>query len=225
MAQGHERMRDYAQSMSHAQKALELEPNFSKAHVARAMALNATGRGVEAESELGAVLQRSPQNALARLQLGYMQLSRDDPKAVGTFESVITGSAANKSTLGSAKVYLGLALSNLNMSRNDRAERVVQEGVQLHRNLQHVWEEVERGLADQPLEAVQRLRGICDLDLSSLQARTLLALLARAYGRSDLSRALAAIPPPRQRGSGGVNRQQSVPPKRDAVGEHSAKAS
>jgi tetratricopeptide (TPR) repeat protein/tRNA A-37 threonylcarbamoyl transferase component Bud32 len=220
MAQGHERMREYAQALSHAQKALDIEPQFSKAHVARAMALNATGRGAEAESELGAVLQRSPQNASARLQLGYMQLTRDDPKAVGTFESVITGSSANKSTLGCAKVYLALALENLNMSRNDRSERVVKEGLQLHRNLAHVWCEIEKGLTDQPLEAVQRLRGICDMDLSSLQARTLLSLLARAHGRNDLNRALSSITPPRQKSS--ANRQQSVPPRREApIGVHS----
>merc|ERR1719424_953256 len=98
------------------------------------------------------------------------------------------------------------------MSRNNRSERVVREGLELHKNCQHVWHEVEQGLADQPLEAVQRLRGICDLDLSSLQARSLLGLLARAHGRSDLSRALASITPPRQKS--GANRQQSVPPKR-----------
>jgi len=220
MAQGHERMRDYAQALSQAQKALDLEPQFSKAHVIRAMALNSSGRGAEAESELATVLTRNPANAVGRLQLGYMQLSRDDPKAVATFEAVITGSAANKSTLGSAKIYLALALENLNMSRNSRSERVVKEGLELHRNLQHVWREVEQGLADQPLEAVQRLRGICDLDLSSLQARTLLSLLARAHGRSDLSRALASITPPKNRG---ITRQQSVPPKRQApIAEHSA---
>jgi len=222
MAQGHERMRDYAQALQQAQIALDLEPQLSKAHVVRAMALNASGRGAEAESELGAVLQRSPQNAMARLQLGYMQLSRDDPKAVATFEAVVTGSSANKSTLGSAKIYLALALESLNMSRNSRSERVVKEGLELHKNCQHVWHEVEEGLADQPLEAVQRLRGICDLDLSSLQARTLLSLLARAHGRSDLSRALASITPPRQRQGSGVNRQQSVPPRRQAIGEHSS---
>jgi tetratricopeptide (TPR) repeat protein/tRNA A-37 threonylcarbamoyl transferase component Bud32 len=215
IAQGHERQREYAQAVAQAQKAIDLEPQLSKAHVFRAMALNATGRGAEAESELGAVLQRSPHNAMARLQLGYMQLSRDDPKAVATLEAVVTGSTANKSTLGAAKIYLALALESLNMSRNSRAERVVKEGLILHRNLQHVWKEVEEGLADQPLEAVQRLRGICDLDLTSYQARTLLGLLAKATGRSDLSRALAAITPPRQR-PGSTNRQQSIPPDRRA---------
>jgi tetratricopeptide (TPR) repeat protein/tRNA A-37 threonylcarbamoyl transferase component Bud32 len=214
LAQGHERQREYAQALQQAQKALDLEPQLSKAHVYRAMSLNATGRGAEAESELGAVLQRSPQNAMARLQLGYMQLTRDDPKAVATLEAVVTGSTANKSMLGAAKIYLSLALENLNMSRNSRAERVVKEGLALHRNLQHVWKEVEEGLADQPLEAVQRLRGICDLDLTSLQARTLLGLLASATGRSDLSRALSTITPPKQRPQ--PSRQTSVPPKRHA---------
>jgi len=215
MGQAYERQRDYGQALQSTATSLDLEPNMNKAKVVRAMALAGTGRGAEAETELGSILQRSPQNAAARLALGYMQLSREDPKAVATFEAVITGSSASRSTLGAAKVYLALALESLNMSRaSARSDRVLKEGLQLHRNLQHVWNEVEQGLGDQPLEAVQRLRGICDLDLTSMQARLLLTLLARSMGRSDLSRALSSITPPRSRP--GVQRQVSVPPKRHA---------
>lgn len=214
MAQAHERQREYAQALAQAQKALDLEPQLSRARVGRAMALQGSGRGAEAESELNAVLQRSPTNAQARLQLGYIQLSREDPKAVATLEAVVTGSNASRSALGAAKVYLSLALESINQSRSSsRSERVLKEGLQLHRNLQHVWREIENGSVDQPLEAVQRLRGICDLDLTSLQARMLLGMLARVSDRSDLQRALSSITPPRpQRGS--VQRQPSVPPMR-----------
>jgi len=216
-AQVHERMRQYPQALSQAQAAIDLEPQLWLARVVHAMALHQSGRSTDAEKELDGVLQRDPQNAMARMQLGYMQLCNNDPKAAKTLEGVLTHTRAARSSLGSAKVYLALALESLpDMGTYQRADRVVKEGLSLHRNLQHVWREIEGGLATQqgPLAAIQRLRGICDLDLNSAQARQLLGMLARAMGRADITRALSSVTPPKQRN----NRAPSVPPSRWAAG-------
>jgi len=139
-------------------------------------------------------LGRDPKNPAARLQLGYIQLTRSDPSCVSSLESVVSGpSVVSRSILGSAKVYLALALDahgNQRDARSDqRVDQLLKEGLVQHRNLQHVWQEIEMGLASQPVAAVQRLRGICDLDLTTLQAQQLLRLLAQAFCRADLARA------------------------------------
>jgi len=173
--------------------------------------------------ELQEVLKRDPQNVPARLQLGYLQLSAGDRRASGTLENAVSGASAPRSTLGAAKVYLALALdaearADSRGSSGRRAEEVLKQGLSLHRNLQCVWQEIERGLlAEQPLQAVQRLRGICDLDLTSLQARQLLQLLVRATGRQDLLRALGAgsgAATPDVLRMGGASRPGSLPPSR-----------
>jgi len=71
--------------------------------------------------------------------------------------------------------------------------------------------------------AVQRLRGICDLDLTSMQARLLLKLLVRCTGRTDLMRALGfsenrsgTATPEMLRSSTPGSRANSVPPSRYA---------
>ncbi|CAE8632472.1 unnamed protein product, partial [Polarella glacialis] len=99
---------------------------------------------------------------------------------------------------------------------------VAKEGLSSHRNLQTVWREIEGGqYSSQPLAAVQRLRGICDLDLNSVQAKQLLQLLAGALGRADLAQGMAPPTPvgssqgDRGRyGGGSSSRQSSVPPAR-----------
>eukprot|EP00929_Paragymnodinium_shiwhaense_P112726 TRINITY_DN80995_c0_g1_i1.p1 TRINITY_DN80995_c0_g1~~TRINITY_DN80995_c0_g1_i1.p1 ORF type:complete len:782 (-),score=98.70 TRINITY_DN80995_c0_g1_i1:215-2560(-) len=221
-AQVHERQRQFAQAIEQAQRALELNPQFESAHVVRAMALHQSGRAREAALELEAVLQRSPQHAGALLQLGYLQLCQGDARAVSTLDVAAFGVNASGSTLGSAKVYLALA-SDLHPERSSRGrpEQVLREGLAEHKNLQCVWQEIEHGLgARQPLAAVQKLRGICDLDLSSSQARQLLRLLAQAFGRSDLAHAASSLgrdgSVERAKGgpSGAGSRAGSVPPNR-----------
>merc|ERR1719282_600877 len=173
------------------------------------MVLQQNGKNSEAEAEFEEILQCDPQNSASRLQLGYSQLCRGDPCAAATLEALVLNPCVSRSYLGAAKVYLALALdSNIELGGQRRADNVIKEGLSLHQNLQHVWREIENGLASQPVAAVQKLRGICDLDLTSLQARQLLRLLARAMGRADLSRALAGATPPLQ------SRGRSVPPNR-----------
>merc|ERR1712226_1203360 len=83
------------------------------------------------------------------------------------------------------------------------AEQVLKEGIALHRNLQVVWRDVETSILEKPpMAAVQRLRGICDLDLTSSQARHLLQLLVRSTGRQDLMRAVGVSVDGRSSGTG-----------------------
>jgi len=200
-AQAQERLRHYPQALEEAQRALDADPRFSAARVVRATALQQSGRDREAHAELQEVLARDPQHVAARLQLGYLQLSANDHRAVATLESAVSSTSASRSALGAAKVYLSLALDSEDRygslgstmavgsgpgRQGQRAEQVLREGLSLHKNLQCVWRELERGGCDRPLAAMQRLRGICDLDLTTQQAKQLLQLLARASGRSDL---------------------------------------
>merc|ERR1719487_326416 len=152
------------------------------------MALQQSGRGAEAEAELQQVLQREPQHAAARLQLGYMKLSEGDMQAAtASLETFVSSSAGvSRSMLGAGKVYLALALVG---GQQQRAQKVLREGLTLHRNLQHVWAEIESSLGSQPTAAVQRLRGICDLDLTSQQARQVLGMLAQIHSRGDIASA------------------------------------
>jgi len=220
-AQAHERLRQYPQALAEVQKALEASPQLSSARIVRAMALQQSGQSPEAEAELEAVLQRDPTNAWAQLQLGYAQLCRGDPCAANALESVVADAAgASRSELGAAKVYLALSIDAFPERDGPRhADMCVKEGLSLHRNLQHVWKEIEAGLANKPTAAVQRLRGICDLDLTSGQARQLLKVLARAMGSAALARTLAGqAGAGSQRQLGAASRGPSVPPNRWAPG-------
>lgn len=215
-AQVHERMRQYPQALQEVQRALDLSPQMWIARVVRATVMQQSGQDQEAEVELGAVLQREPKNAAALLQLGYCQLLRGDGRAVATLEKLVTGAGASRSQVGAAKMYLSMALDcSSDPSAQQRADVVAKEGLSLHRNLQHVWHDIQRGQDSEPVAAVQKLRGLCDLDLTSSQARQLLRLLARATGRSDMVRSLGGSTPPRSRG----NRQSSIPPDRCFPGQ------
>lgn len=209
-AQAHERQRQYPQALAQAQAALELRPSFGDARAVKALALQQSGRGAEAEKELKQVLREEPHNALARLQLGYMKLSDGDLQAaIASLEVVVTSSAGvSRSMLGAAKVYLALALAG---AQQQQAEKFLKEALALHRNLQHVWSEIENSLANQPTAAVQRLRGICDLDLSSQQARQVLGMLAQVHKRSDICNSFPSIATPASQQSA---RAPSVPPSR-----------
>merc|ERR1719362_237269 len=233
-AQARERLRQYAQALEEVQLALDLDPRLHAARIVRATALQQSGRDREAHAEVQEVLRRHPQNVSARLLLGYLQLLAGDRRASSTLESALSGSSAPRSTIGAAKIYLAMALdaerrssgSSVTTNQGRRAEQVLKEGLTLHRNLQVVWRDLERSLLDQPPSAaVQRLRGICDLDLTSLQARHLLQLLVRMTGRADFMRALGfsdrgsgAGTPEMRGGSGPGSRSGSVPPSRYAPG-------
>lgn len=218
-AEAHERQRQYPQALVEVQQALDLVPQMHAARVVRATALQQSGRTREAERELEGVLHSDPDNAPARLLLGYCLLCSGDPRAVPTLEMLVTSPGSSRSALGAAKVYLGLALESQAERTFDRrgasaqrAECMVQEALSIHKNLQQVWREIEAGPVGQPLEAVQRLRGICDLDLTSAQAKQLLRLMARAMGRPDLAQALAGTPARSQ--GGASSREGSVQPNR-----------
>jgi len=229
-AQAAERLRQYPQALDEVRQALQIDPRLDAARVVRATAFQQTGRDREAHAELQEILRHDPQNVQARLLMGYLQLTSGDKRAVSTLESAVTGSSAPRSIVGAAKVYLALALDAERRAgvggsaAGRRAEEALKEGLALHRNLEVVWRDLERTLLDQPpTTGVQRLRGICDLDLTSLQARLLLKLLVRSTGRADLMRALGftdqrsgAATPEMLRSSTPGSRAGSVPPSRYA---------
>mmetsp|Transcript_77524 Transcript_77524/g.136749 ORF Transcript_77524/g.136749 Transcript_77524/m.136749 type:complete len:1064 (+) Transcript_77524:137-3328(+) len=222
-AQAHERNREYPQAIARANQALDQVSDLLLARVTKALAMHQSGRSREAEEELMALLQRHPQYAPARLQLAYFQLaSGDSSRAAAILEALLAGqSSIPRSQLGTAKVYLALALED-QPDRQHRAQSLAKESLSLHRNLQTVWKEIDSGkYGSQPVEAVQRLRGICDLDLTSSQARQLLQLLAGATGRQDLVRGLAPGGTPMgsfRHDAGSNRRDSSVPPARWAPG-------
>ncbi|CAE8638707.1 unnamed protein product, partial [Polarella glacialis] len=104
--------------------------------------------------------------------------------AVATLQEAVSRSSlptSSPSIAGAAFVYLGLALDG-DRGEGPQAASLVLKGLAKHRNLECVWRSIEA--AHQPSPAViQKLRGICDLDLTTQQARRLLSLLARASGR------------------------------------------
>eukprot|EP00930_Biecheleria_cincta_P033408 TRINITY_DN23139_c0_g2_i1.p1 TRINITY_DN23139_c0_g2~~TRINITY_DN23139_c0_g2_i1.p1 ORF type:complete len:806 (+),score=148.00 TRINITY_DN23139_c0_g2_i1:296-2419(+) len=194
-----ERLRRYPEAMEEARRALELDPSQYDARMARALAMHQSSRNSDAITELQELLRRHPRSVEVALQLGYVQLSSGDPNAAHTLQDAVSRASAEpvpRSLAGSANVYLALALDSQERATSQhRAEQLARDGLALHRNLEFVWRAQEKALQQQQppyTAAVQQLRGICDLDLTSLQARRLLALLARATGRQGLVRPLAS---------------------------------
>lgn len=192
-AHANERLRQYQQALDLARQALELYPELLQAQLVRAVALHQNGQTQQARRELEILLQGHPNEASARLQLGYCQLcSMEFAAAVSTLEEVLLNPATSRSQLGATKVYIAIALEmegNLG-PRNvqSRSEALVREGLCLHKNLQHIWQQIETGqLASKGVAAVQQLRAICDLDLTSVQARSLLRILSQISGRPELA--------------------------------------
>ncbi|CAJ1437157.1 unnamed protein product, partial [Effrenium voratum] len=201
-SQAHERLREYPEAIACAERALASGAG-AEARVARAVALQQSGRAREAEEELMSVLQSHPQHALARLQLAYCQLLGGNANRAGAILEGLLASRASlpRSLLGCAKVYLALALAE--QQRTQRASSLAQEALTAHRNLQTVWREIESG-QQSGTGALQRLRGICDLDLTAAQARQLLQLLAAAANRPELA-------PKREGGYGSAASVPSTP--------------
>ncbi|CAJ1330716.1 unnamed protein product [Effrenium voratum] len=213
-SQAHERLREYPEAIACAERALASGAG-AEARVARAVALQQSGRAREAEEELMSVLQSHPQHALARLQLAYCQLLGGNANRAGAILEGLLASRASlpRSLLGCAKVYLALALAE--QQRTQRASSLAQEALTAHRNLQtawdpgscggdrQVWREIESG-QQSGTGALQRLRGICDLDLTAAQARQLLQLLAAAANRPELA-------PKREGGYGSAASVPSTP--------------
>jgi len=206
-----ERQRQYPQALAQVKLALDMNPNLALAKVVQAQCMQQMGRAMEAENELSTVLRRDPQNALALLTMGYFQLCKGDPRAAKTLEAVLGSPSGSRSIVGTAKVYLALALDASPGMTQGRTDQLLKEALALHSNLAQVWHEIEGGLATQPVAAVQRLRGICDLDLTSMQAKQLLALLGAALGRGDVAQAARELS---SQDGGGRGRQTSVPPNR-----------
>lgn len=222
-AQAHERLRQYPQALSQAQRALGQDPQLTLARVVRSMALHQTGQLRDAERELDEALRADPASPIARLQLGYCRLCLGDHvRAMATLEVLDgSGTGALRSQLGAAKAYMALAMEMQVERGGDAyqqrfAEEAVRSALSFHRNLEHIWSEIEGGAVANPLEAVQRLRGICDLDLTTLQAKSLLRLMARASDRADLLQGMSSLAVPmqgrREGGHGSVSRQTSAPP-------------
>jgi len=216
-ARAQERLRRFPEALEEARRATELDPTQGPARLARAMALQQTGRLEDAEMELRELLRHQPKDCETLTLLGYLQLSSGS-SAIPTLQEAVSQSNTSptrKSLAGAARVYLALALDAHELGDNQlRAEQLVREGLPMHRNLEHVWRAQERLLPQQQppyTSAVQQLRGICDLDLTTLQARRLLALLARSSGRHGLVRPLATT------GACGSRTGSMPPPNRQWV--------
>ncbi|CAK0808735.1 unnamed protein product [Prorocentrum cordatum] len=217
-AQARERLRQHAEALEEARSALAVEPGHVLARVVLATVLQQSGSLQEAERELQQALDCHPCDPGAQLQLGYCQLLGGRAEAISTLEELLRREGAPRSVLGAARVYLALALDAHQPPGHERSvEALLGEALGLHRNLARVWRDAEAGDADQAAAAVQRLRGICDLDLNTLQARQLLRLLALRAGRADLARALAAAHAQQARGAAHGARSRcpsSNPPSR-----------
>lgn len=217
-AKAQERLRRFPEALEEARRALELDPSQSTARLARAMAMQQTGLAKDAEVELRDLHRRNPQDSEVCVLLGYLQLCLGNSSATTTLQDAVaqtSSRALRKSLAGMAKIYLALALDSQELGDSQvRAEQLVREGLGLHRNLQHVWRAQEKLLPQQQppyTAAAQQLRGICDLDLTTLQARRLLALLARCSGRHELVRPLAST------GACGARAGSMPPPNRQWV--------
>eukprot|EP00435_Cladocopium_sp_Y103_P025948 s815_g6.t1 len=175
-AQAHERLREYPEAIARAERALQLQPKLLTARLAKALAKQQSGHILEAEEELMSILQSNPQHGQARLQLAYCKMcSSNAPRAAAILEGLLASKAPlPRSQLGCAKAYLALALAQ---QRRERAVNLAKEAVLVHRNLQTVWQGIQSSRLG-GREAVQRLRGICDLDLNVNQANELLQLLS-----------------------------------------------
>lgn len=175
-AQAHERLREYPEAIARAERALQLQPKLLAARLAKALAKQQSGHILEAEEELMSILQSNPQHGQARLQLAYCKMvSSNLPRAAAILEGLLASKAPlPRSQLGCAKAYLALALAQ---QRRERAVNLAKEAVLVHRNLQTVWHGIQSSRLG-GREAVQRLRGICDLDLNVNQANELLQLLS-----------------------------------------------
>lgn len=195
LAQAHERKGEYNTTLVHAGRALESEPHSCKVRVTRAMAKYWSGRSVEAVHELTDILEKNPRQPAVRLQLGYIQLSCMDPHSIAMLEAIQSMPAAGN-VLGASRAYLALALyyfcEDQTHDLSARMKQLLQEGLSLHRNLHALWRQIETSISRQAAHAIQLMRCICDLDLTTLQAETLLSLLARASGRKDLVRMFEA---------------------------------
>eukprot|EP00429_Kryptoperidinium_foliaceum_P018991 CAMPEP_0176027110 /NCGR_PEP_ID=MMETSP0120_2-20121206/13291_1 /TAXON_ID=160619 /ORGANISM="Kryptoperidinium foliaceum, Strain CCMP 1326" /LENGTH=1125 /DNA_ID=CAMNT_0017360315 /DNA_START=128 /DNA_END=3503 /DNA_ORIENTATION=- len=228
-AQAHERLRQFSQAIEKARQALDQDPRNTMARVVHAMALQQTGQIREAEGELEEASRADPDSALAKLQWGYCLLCLGEGDRAAAILEAVRCVCALQSQLGAAKVYFALATDSSAVvgggrepdggRRQSAAEQAIRDSLRLHRNLSHVWGQVEGGELPNPLEAVQRLRGICDLDLTTLQAKQLLRLLARASGRRDLLESMSSLAVPMQcRGNAGgpagsaSSRNTSAPP-------------
>jgi len=178
-ARANERLRRYDTALQQVRCAIDLDDSveLGVAHVVKGMALHGTGRIKEAEMEFCNLLHRDPRNPEARLQLGYLQYTAGDPRAIKNLQDVMSMTGCAPSILGAARVYCAMAMDST-AGTADKVDRLLKEGLQQHKNLRHVWRELEDGVLD-PQQAVQRFRSICDLDLNSSQARHLLQLLGR----------------------------------------------
>eukprot|EP00913_Durusdinium_trenchii_P019128 g17975.t1 len=68
------RLRRLPEALEEARRALELDPGQSIARLARAMAMQQSGRAKDAEVELRDLLRRNPQDSEVCVLLGYLQL-------------------------------------------------------------------------------------------------------------------------------------------------------
>ncbi|CAE8709509.1 unnamed protein product, partial [Polarella glacialis] len=139
-ARAQERLRKYPEAIEEARRAIEMDPSVGIAHLARASAMQQSGRSAEAEADLQELLRRNPADAEAWVLLGYLQLSSGDQRAVATLQEAVSRSSlptSSPSIAGAAFVYLGLALDG-DRGEGPQAASLVLKGLAKHRNLECV---------------------------------------------------------------------------------------
>ncbi|MFN8062920.1 MAG: tetratricopeptide repeat protein [Vicinamibacterales bacterium] len=108
---------DVEKSLLHANRAVALSPQLSRAHEARGLALWRQGNRDSAVASMTGAIRYDPRNLQARVWLGYLLMERNDwANAAGQFEF-----AARRNPV-MTQAFVGLGLARLNAGQLDAAE-------------------------------------------------------------------------------------------------------
>lgn len=104
--------RDYEQSLEHAQKTIELDPNFADGHVLLATTLNYTGKPDAADIEMRKAMQLNPAHpAIYKVIHGEIFFNKHEyAKAIGNFNFVLHTNPEDEETrlwLAAAYAHVG----------------------------------------------------------------------------------------------------------------------
>lgn len=188
LAQTHERKRDYRAARSEVDVALERDPKHVSALLTKALILIQTKRLEDAEQLVLQALEIDRSQPLGLVRLGYCKLLRGEPeKAVPHLTKAIQESSCGtvslpRSVHGSARLYMALCVY-LGQTRDvDGAQFHLGEARKYHRNFNYIASSCAReDFKNRDYDGlVNRLRAICDLDITTVLARHLANLLARS---------------------------------------------
>jgi tetratricopeptide (TPR) repeat protein len=165
-------------------RALEFNPDFAKAASARASLLAAQQRFSEAAPLLHAVVHRSPSNAAAWYNLGFVYDKLHDPaKAADAFRQAVELDPK----LDRAWYGLGLALAGL--EKHLEAAQALERAAQLEPMNGHIWYQL--GMAWHAQHEADKVKGIVEhLDRFD---RRMARQLVLDSGRTDLARIVSDL--------------------------------